>query len=164
MANFTALPLRNLAQSGIAPDAPRTALAPNVWSDGRNVRFTDGSVEKMRGHTEILNQPDRQGGNHMRYWNVPLAESYVTVTNTSIAAEVSRIRSDGNTTNINPTGGFTFNRPDTSQVPKWNSTTLSGGYGIVINNGIDAPQYLLEGETTEGRLTGPPWLGIPGYC
>src|SRR5687768_12758477 len=35
--------------SGIVRDIPAKDLPPNVWSDGRNVRFQDGKAVAMRG-------------------------------------------------------------------------------------------------------------------
>src|ERR1044072_3998833 len=40
------LPTRGLGSVGIIKDVPATDLPPNAWSDGLNVRFNDGAVER----------------------------------------------------------------------------------------------------------------------
>lgn len=39
--------------SGIFPDRPDWNLPDGTWSESRNVRYKDGAVEKMRGHTSV---------------------------------------------------------------------------------------------------------------
>lgn len=47
-------PLDNLASPGIVTDSPDVGLPSGAWTDGRNVRFRDGAVEKCRGYTQAL--------------------------------------------------------------------------------------------------------------
>ena len=48
------VPIRALGAGGIVQDTAAVLLEPNVFSDGRNVKFDDGSVRKRLGHTQIL--------------------------------------------------------------------------------------------------------------
>lgn len=57
----------NVGAVGIIKDVPPTELPHNAWTDGRNVRFRDGAVEKMKGRVQVfgdaLDSP---------YWLLPL--------------------------------------------------------------------------------------------
>ena len=145
MAEFRNLPLRNLHESGIAPDAPRTALAPHVWSDGRNIRFNDGAVEKIRGTTSIYNRP-KTDTSHLAYWATPGEESYVYVTNSPTAANVYRVAQDGTETEITRSTAYTPANLNNER-QRWQSSVVAGGYAIILNNRLDAPQYILEGRS-----------------
>ena len=46
------LPVRNVGASGIIKDIPSVLLPVEGWSDGLNVRFDNGSVSKILGHSE----------------------------------------------------------------------------------------------------------------
>ena len=156
MAEFRNLPLRNLHESGLAPDAPRTALPPTVWSDGRNIRFNDGAIEKIQGTTSIFNQA-KTDASHMAYWATPGNESYLYVTNSPVLAEVFRVTADGTETNITRSTAYTA--ADANNVrQRWQSSIIAGGYAAVLNNRLDAPQYILEDETAAGLLQ-----DLPGW-
>ena len=56
------IPIRDLGQAGINRDTAAVLLAPNTFSDGRNVRFHNNSVRKIEGHVQILpNLTDTDG-------------------------------------------------------------------------------------------------------
>lgn len=48
------IPFVNVGEIGILRDPEPSDLAPNAWSDGRNVRFVNGHVEKMLGHQSVF--------------------------------------------------------------------------------------------------------------
>ncbi len=48
------IPVNQVGQIGLIPDLPHTELPLNAWTDGRNVRFRDGAVEKFLGHMEVF--------------------------------------------------------------------------------------------------------------
>ena len=49
MAEKKLIPVQGVDQVGIIQDVPAHTLPPNAWSDGRNIRFKDGSVHKREG-------------------------------------------------------------------------------------------------------------------
>ena len=49
--------ITGLGTVGIIKDQPAYTLPPNAWSDGRNVRMSEGSVEKFLGHRQAIGTP-----------------------------------------------------------------------------------------------------------
>lgn len=45
----------NVASKGIVKDTPPVALAENIFTDARNVRFKDGAIRKMEGELLLNN-------------------------------------------------------------------------------------------------------------
>ena len=45
----------DVASKGVVIDTPPVALAPNIFTDVRNVRFKDGAVRKMEGELLLNN-------------------------------------------------------------------------------------------------------------
>ena len=45
----------NLTQIGVVKDTPTVGLAPNTFTDLRNVRLRDNAVFKIKGETDIAN-------------------------------------------------------------------------------------------------------------
>ena len=48
------VPINDLGGVGIIKDIPPYNLPENAWSDGRNVRFLNNGVKKIRGYTEVM--------------------------------------------------------------------------------------------------------------
>jgi len=48
------VPINDLGGIGIIKDIPPYNLPENAWSDGRNVRFLNNGVKKIRGYTEVM--------------------------------------------------------------------------------------------------------------
>jgi hypothetical protein len=48
------IPITGLDQAGIIKDSPPHILPPNAFSDGKNIRFKDGSVQKRKGTIKAL--------------------------------------------------------------------------------------------------------------
>ena len=140
-------PIRQTGQIGIVEDVEAILLPPNAWSDGLNVEFDDGSVSKIKGHTELYNLT--QEPLHVVFWNRPQTQYWVYCT----ATEVYRVDSAGNVSMIG--SGFTTGG-------SWQSTVFNGGYTLILNNGIDKPHYITYGqggganETTLQPLPGWP--------
>ena len=44
-----------IAEMGVVKDSPPIALAPNVFTDVKNVRFRDGAVTKISGEVLLNN-------------------------------------------------------------------------------------------------------------
>lgn len=43
-----------LANPGLVTDPPVTELPPGAWTDAKNVRFVNGAVRKIRGHSQFM--------------------------------------------------------------------------------------------------------------
>ena len=150
----------DVAKMGVVFDTPPIALAPNIFTDARNVRFKDGAIRKMEGEL-LLNDiaedlvPANEKFGKVRYFAVwenpnkqPLGCYYIWV--------VDYVRADvtvgqkiyiqdhlGTKRDITPSGlnggdGFSFTTSG------WQHTLFSGGFAFIINNGIEKPHYILD--------------------
>lgn len=117
-----------LGQYGISKDVQPQELAENVWSDGANVRFRNGAMERMKGEQKIFDtptvtpywlQPYYQGGK--RYW---------------VHAGLAAVFADDGTarTTITPAVAPTGAIDD-----RWTGGVLNGV--LVMNNGVNNPYY-----------------------
>jgi hypothetical protein len=120
---------KDLDKVGIIRDTPAEELPPQAWSRGRNVRFRDGAVEKIKGYSEPFGTP----------LGVPYALHPVrTATDFFWFYEgLNDVWStDGtNHAEISKTTGAYSADADIG----WNGGNLAGGVAI-LNNGIDTPQ------------------------
>ena len=51
------IPFENIGKAGIVTDQEPHELPPEAWSDGQNVRFTDGYAEKFPGEQAVFGAP-----------------------------------------------------------------------------------------------------------
>ena len=77
------IPITNLTQFGVVKDTPTVGLAPNVFTDARNIRFRDMAAHKMKGDVALsadLTIPMPSGASHtytagqivfITWWNNP---------------------------------------------------------------------------------------------
>lgn len=117
-----------LGQYGINKDTQAQELPENAWSDGVNVRFRNGALERMKGEQKVFDTPVVTP-----YWLQP----YNTATKQFwVHAGLSAVYADDGTTRINitpataPTGGVD---------DRWTGGVLNGV--LVMNNGKDVPWY-----------------------
>ena len=134
--------IANIGKFGIIKDAQPQELPENAWSDGANVRFRNGSLERMKGEQKVFDtpsvtpywlQPYYQGGK--RYWvHAGLASAFADdgTTRTTITPAAA------------PTGGID---------DRWTGGVLNGV--LVMNNGVDNP-YFWGGTGILAPLTGWP--------
>lgn len=147
------LPVTDLASQGVVIDTPPVALAQNIFTDVKNVRFKDGAVRKMEGEL-LLNDIVGVTG-QVRYFAVwenpnlqPTGLYYVYVADKVVAGVVvgqqvfiqnqTGTKVDITPASLNSGNGFqatTFG---------WQHTLFSGGFTFIINNGIDKPHYILD--------------------
>lgn len=120
--------LNRLGLGGIIRDLPPHALPPELWSDGKNVRFLDEKVIKFEGHQAVFDPPTippywlmgvRTATNHL-WMYAGLTEVY-----TVSGGVHSKITRASGTYSADP-------------VRLWNGGSVSGI--PVINNGVDVPQ------------------------
>jgi hypothetical protein len=125
------IPVADVGQVGIVgvDDMPPRRLPLNAWTNGKNIRFRDGAVEKFRGHSEVFATPlwapiwlipIASGGNY--FW-IYAGQTKVGATDGSTHADITR--SAG--------GDYTFD----SSIG-WTGTIIEGK--AVLNNGADVPQ------------------------
>ena len=80
MTDKKVIPVTGVDQAGIIRDVPAHALPPQAWSDGRNIRFKDGTVRKREGTVRAFNDlPAGDSYVHLAYWPEPLAPRYMEV-------------------------------------------------------------------------------------
>lgn len=126
------VPLFNLGRFGIVRDIPDHLLPPEVWSDGRNVRFSDNRVGKIPGEAAVFDPPSVAP-----YW----AMGVVTPTDYfNLYAGLDKVyASDGsNHFNITRQNGGSDDDYTGTAANKWNGGTLAGI--PVLTNGVDDPQ------------------------
>ncbi len=128
---------------GINSDLPPHELPPTIWSDCRNVRFSDGSTEQVRGWSAVFGTP-----NTPPQWliPVPVGASYYWLYAGETAIGVTDMT---NHYDITPAAGVTANL-DTN----WNGGVLNGV--AVMNNGYDVPIWW-------SNATGSPMTTLIGW-
>lgn len=121
---------------GVNTDVPPHILPPEVWSNVKNVRMTDGKAKKFEGHEETFGAAQVEPlwllpyqSESAYYWIYPGTNKvYVAEGNTH--TDITRSSGDYNATT---TRG-------------WNGGVL--GTIPVLNNGVDAPQMWNPAETS----------------
>lgn len=115
-------------QFGYIPDSLPQELPPNAWSNVTNVRFRNGYAERFRGNAQVFTTPSVTP-----YFIIP----YRNANNKFwIHAGIARVYSDDGTTrtDLTPATPYTGAIDD-----RWTGGSASGV--LVINNGIDQPQF-----------------------
>ena len=136
------IPLRKIGAGGIVTDQDPYDLELTQFPDGNNVTFHSGRIGKALGHSvrESLSfsptavQGWLYGGN-----------------NTLVIGSLNKLyRFDGTTvTNVTKTSDST----NYSNSPRWQGAQL--GTAMMMNNGSEAPQYMLPSGTRFADL--PSW-------
>ena len=149
----------DIASKGVVKDTPPIALAPNIFTDVRNVRFKDGAIRKMEGELLLNNIADELTGSlshgKVRYFAVwqdpnlqPTGCYYIFVVdllnNNIIVGQKVYIQDhlgtkrDITPSTLNSGNGFTFSTDG------WMHTLFNGGFTFIINNGIEKPHYIKD--------------------
>lgn len=131
------------ANGGSIGDLPPQAVPPTVFTTARNVRFTDGAVEKAQGMLDL-------------FPNVPIAPYYLLPAQDNLAAKrlfiagLNQIYAYINNTLTNVTRAVGGNYTASSE----NSWTGGVLHGIpYLNNGTNAPQ---SWDATSGKFVDLP--------
>lgn len=167
-----------VAQLGVVFDTPPISLAPNVFTDVRNIRFKDGAVRKMEGELLLNNitedlVPANEDFGQVRYfavwenpnlaptgcyyvWVVDYLKSNITVGQKVYIQDHTGTKKDITPATLNSGNGFSFTTSG------WQHTLFSGGFTFIINNGIDKPHYILDaaGNTNINNIT---LAELPGW-
>jgi len=197
------IPITNLPEFGVVKDPPTVGLAPNLFTDAKNIRFRDMAAWKMKGDTALtadLNptMPTTGGGASHTYtageivfitwWNNPnLVPSnstyYVFIIEQKHGSVIVGHRTflykiDGTINDVTPSFGRTIsgvnytdagfsadnNNTGTGENKgNWQATEFAGGFCLIINNGIQAPYYIMD--TTDNTTIGdvPNFSKLPGW-
>lgn len=118
----------NLGAIGIIKDTPDTELPGNAFTDGQNVRFTEGAVSKITGHEEVFGTPAGAP-----YYAFPVNKRsdyfwmYASLTDLFITDGTSHGTISETTGSANATADI-----------GWNGGVLGDGI-VVMNSGVDEP-------------------------
>ena len=140
------VPIRDTGKYGLNKDVSPVLLPPNGWSDGRNVRFDNGSVSKISGHQSVLTLDSE--AHNLIFWPRPVAPAYVFAD----AATVKSVAANGTITTRNKKGTSAYNASG-----RWHSSLFNGGYTVVLNNTVQTPQYITynDSETLQDLTAWP---------
>ena len=175
------IPITGFDQVGVIKDSPPVSLPPNALSDALNVRFKDSSVRKMEGEVNIFPNLFDDGtlsydGTTMKYivwWPNPnlIDENkgyYLIIREeanfippgemTSVGTrDVAYLIEPGSTTLVYK-GHFTRD-----ELANWQHTFFQGGFALIINNGLDAPHYILDSDGNTDINEVPNFAQLPGW-
>ena len=140
--------ISDLGKVGVIKDVLPHRLPPNAFSDGRNVRFFENSVEKFLGHSNAFSG-ERESPIVQPYWLTSIRQDtdmYVVY-----AGENKVYATDGAThfDMTRTTGDYSMN---TSK--GWTGGVMGGI--VFLNNGVDAPQSWVGPASLTTKLTDLP--------
>jgi len=171
------IPITNLPEFGVVKDPPTVGLAPNIFTDAKNIRFRDMAVWKMKGETDLFSgnlDPTFTHDNSnctkgkvkfVTYWANPNKEYYVYVIeckNSGNTYDRVIVRDPLGATekDITPAAllyGF-------ESTGYWQSTDFQGGFCLILNNGVNEPYYILDDVTNTTGITALMELDkLPGW-
>ncbi|WP_136420392.1 hypothetical protein [Herbaspirillum sp. ST 5-3] len=126
------IPIKDAGAIGIIRDAFAHELPINAWNAGNNVRFSDGYIERIKGHSSIYGTPSVEpyfilpyssgSGRQWIYAGAAKAYSVSVATHTNITRQTAGVDVDYSATADNV----------------WSGGVLSGI--AILNNGTDVPQ------------------------
>tara|TARA_Y100000310_G_scaffold94408_1_gene92043 strand:+ start:3892 stop:5445 length:1554 start_codon:yes stop_codon:yes gene_type:complete len=118
---------------GINKDLPAVELPPEAWTDGQNIRFRNGKVERSLGHSQVFGTP---AAAPVWVMAVPTSVEFYWI----YANATKLYATDGNThTDVSQAGDYTTLNSD----DLWSGGIL-GGLPIITNN-IELPQFWSPG-------------------
>lgn len=147
-----------VAKMGVIKDTSPVALAPNIFTDVKNVRFKDNAIRKMEGelllnditsdlssplsfgelrHFAVWEDPNLQPTGCYYIWVVDLLNNNVTVGQKVYIQDHTGTKRDITPSSLNSGNGFKFSK-------NWQHTLFAGGFAFIINNGLDTPHYILD--------------------
>lgn len=140
-----------LGDVGIVKDKLPHETPQNAWSDGQNVRFADGYVEKTLGYKQVFGTPSI----------TPYALFPAVAANKYnwIYAGLQKVYVYDGTSHINltrQTAGVDVNYTGTAD-NQWTGGVIGGV--PVLNNGVDAPQMWLPVQTSQRLQLLTNWPG-----
>ena len=148
----TIIPITNLAEVGVVKDYPAIGLPPNAFTDSLNVRFRHGSVSKMEGERPVLLMTPTQFGYpngeyvYIAEWANPnLGDNnsyYVLIIQDAGTEYIILVRAVAE--DLDSPAHTLIGTVSTNPLAKWQHTLFQGGFGFVLNDGLNKPLYLLD--------------------
>lgn len=126
------VPVSQLGAIGIVRDTASHSLALNAWSDGGNVRFIDGAVEKILGDS-IAYSPAIAP-----YALLPVVTPTVRFWVQGGLAKIYAVDNAGTPANITRQVAGSDSNYNADATVRWNGGVLGGV--PILNNGNDVPQ------------------------
>ena len=124
-------PLGNL---GLLPDQPNSALPLGAWKDGKNVRFNDAYIEKIREPRKLSDLVVSEAGKWLQIYEDGSGPQAVYASDTKLF----KLDPGGTSwTDVTRLSGAYTGGGD------WHS--FQWGDSVVFNNGLDIPQILYDG-------------------
>lgn len=134
-------PVSQAGAIGIIKDVPPYELPPNAWSGGMNVRMKEGSVQKFKGHRQVMGTPTVAP-----YWNM---EVQTASTLFWMYASLTKVYVTDGTTHTNITRQTAAVDVDYTGTADDNWTGVLFGGIPVINNGTNEPQMWNPAQTSQ---------------
>lgn len=125
--------LFNLGNAGIVRDQPPHTLPPEVWTNGRNVRFGKKGVYNSPGDQDVFGTPSV-----VPYFFLPVPTDATTYWLYASLAKVYAYEAGVHTNITRQTASVDVDYTATAG-EQWNGTLLAAT--PILNNGIDIPQY-----------------------
>lgn len=135
----------NMGRYGIIKDRLAHTLPLEAWSDGANVRFYEGSVQRMLGHATVWTPTFDP------YWLMSVQTEAQALWVYAGAAAVRTVDQGGVDTDITRASG-----PYTASFPiGWNGGIFNGL--PILNNGVDIPQVWNPPDASTDLVDLPNW-------
>jgi len=178
------VPIEGLDTVGLIADVPAVSLPPNAFSDCNNVRFRNGNISKVKGDLHVFSHVhfgDQDVLKYVVWWPSPNLAAfnqgyYVLIVEQGgrdfiYVLKVGELGTEEEPILLAPAN---IGRQSVNFTPNgnWQHTFFQGGFALVINNGLDAPHYLLDPSDNTAAvnirtLELPGWnsyaADIPGY-
>ena len=148
------IPVTGLSDAGLIADMPPVTLPPNAFSDCNNVRFRNGAASKVRGAIDIM--PFVMLGTYdvlkyVAWWPSPnlaiFNQGYYLLVVRRDSNEHVYVLKVGELGTAEEPVVLEDTQPlhTTSHIGgNWQHTLFQGGFAFVINNGLEAPHYILD--------------------
>ena len=141
------MPINGFHTVGMIKDTSSVTLPAAGLSDAVNVRFRNGGVEKASGSMQVVTNAqltpllDNAEITYLAVWRNPNVISqnnvyYVVVVTSTNVDSLYLINAH--------TKSYSSLNYQTTTGGKWQHTEFQGGYGLVMNNGLSRPVYLLD--------------------
>ena len=181
------VPITGLDTVGLIEDVPPVSLPPAAFSDCRNVRFRDGAVSKMEGDVNIMpyiRLADEDILRYVAWWpnpNLAFASLGYYLVIVEQLGSTGLITDNAYLLKVNELGIYTDPTATTdgrvSLVPtadsfkgsflpagNWQHTFFQGGFSLIVNNGLEAPRFILDSDDNTETANVPDFAELPGWA
>ncbi len=135
--------IKDAGQFGVVKDQASYALPADAWTHAANMRFRDGSAERIVGESSVLTTPSVTPY-FLSAFTTPAARYFAYAGTGKVFVDDGTTRTD-----ITPASDFTGGVDD-----RWTGGNKSGI--LVLNNGIDQPVFW-DGNPANNLVTLPGW-------